>query len=182
MQHGATSKLFTGDIQYSSTDAAELVTITNSLQYSGLTDCDYIEATNFTARPGDELREDDLIQITVDGKTYRYEVYRACNPSTERTGRIYIKQRLLVGFNSNTVTRIRAKVTNAGKSTLILPLANSKIAGTIASDDDKRNPTVKNDLRKSFDEANLEAEIEVYDTMKHGWCVSDSSMCYFSQG
>ena len=136
MQHGATSKLFTGDIQYSSTDAAELVTITNSLQYSGLTDCDYIEATNFTARPGDELREDDLIQITVDGKTYRYEVYRACNPSTERTGRIYIKQRLLVGFNSNTVTRIRAKVTNAGKSTLILPLANSKIAGTIASDDD----------------------------------------------
>jgi len=64
---------------------------------------------------------------------------------------------------------------------LLIKNSKSQFYIAIASDDDKRNPTVKNDLRKSFDEANLEAEIEVYDTMKHGWCVSDSSMFDYSQ-
>ena len=136
MQHGATSKKFTGDIQYNEPESTELKTITNSLQYSGKADTDYLEATNYSARPGDELVEDDLIQVTVDGVTYKYEVYRACNPSTDSPGRIYLKQRLITGFSANTITRIRAKIENSGKSTLLLPLANSKVAGTIQSDDD----------------------------------------------
>ena len=136
MEHGATSKKFTGDIQYGEPDSTDLKTISNNLQYSGKEDTDYVEATNYSARPGDELVEDDLIQITVDGVTYKYEVYRACNPSTDRPGRIYLKQRLIKGFSSNTITRVRAKIENSGKSTLLLPLANSKIAGTIKSDDD----------------------------------------------
>ena len=136
MLHGVTSKKFTGDIQYSEPDSTELKTITNSLGYSGKTDTDYAEATNYAARPGDELSEDDLIQITVDGVTYKYEVARACNPSTDRPGRIYLKQRLIAGFPSNTITRVRAKIENSGKSTLILPLANSKISSVVGSDDD----------------------------------------------
>ena len=136
MLHGVTSKKFTGDIQYSEPDSTELKTITNSLGYSGKTDTDYAEATNYAARPGDELTEDDLIQITVDGVTYKYEVARACNPSTDRPGRVYLKQRLIAGFPSNTITRVRAKIENSGKSTLILPLANSKIDSVVASDDD----------------------------------------------
>ena len=137
MQHGQnTDKIFTGDIQYSDPGSTDLVTITSNLQYSGKADCDYIEATNYSARPADELIEDDLIQVTIEGVTYRYEVARACNPSTDRTGRVLLKQRLVAGFTSNTISRVRAKVENSGKSTLLLPLANSKIAGTVASDDD----------------------------------------------
>ena len=136
MQHGASNKFFTGDIQYAETDYTEFKTISNNLQYSGRTDCDYIEATNYTARPADELKVDDLIQITIDGKSYRYEVAYACNASTDTVGRIYLKQRLRQGFASNTVTRIRSKISNAGKSSLILPLPNSKIASILTDSTD----------------------------------------------
>jgi hypothetical protein len=137
MEHGQNlDHIFTGDIQYADPTSTDLITITSNLQYSGKIDCDYIEATNYSARPADELIEDDLIQITIEGVTYRYEVARACNPSTDRTGRILLKQRLLSGFTSNTVSRVRPRIENSGKSTLLLPLANSKIAGTVASDDD----------------------------------------------
>ena len=84
MGHGASSKKFSGDIQYAETDYTEFSTLSNGLTYSGRTDADYIEATNFTARPADEVKEDDLIQLTINGKTFRYEVARACNASTDR--------------------------------------------------------------------------------------------------
>ena len=134
MQHGASSKFFTGDIQYAETEYTDFKTISNNLQYSGVADCDFIEATNYTARPADDLKVDDLIQVTVDGNTFRYEVANACNASTDRVGRIYLKQRLLVGFSSNTITRIRAKIKNAGRSSLILPLPNSKVASILTDD------------------------------------------------
>ena len=105
MGHGASSKKFSGDIQYAETDYTEFK-LSNGLTYSGRTDADFIEATNFTARPADEVKEDDLIQLTINGKTFRYEVASACNASTEKAGRIYLKQRLILGFLSNTVTRV----------------------------------------------------------------------------
>jgi len=44
----------------------------------------------------------------------------------------------------------------------------------IASDDDKREPEVKNKLREAFAAAHVRAEIEVYPKALHGWCVPDS--------
>ncbi len=136
MQHGNLNKTFTADVQYADTQYASYKTLSNGLAYSGKTDADYVEATNYSARPADELKEDDLIQITADGKTYKYEVYKACNPTTSRTGRIYLKQRLIVGFLSNTLSKINALIENAGKSSLILPLPNSKIKSVVKEDDD----------------------------------------------
>ena len=137
MTHGSQSdKKLTGDIQFSDSDTTDLYTITNNLQWSGTADCDYIEATNYGARPSTDLVEDDLIQITISGKTYKYEVAKVCDPATDNPARIYLKQRLCRGFSSNTVTRVRAKIENSGKATLVIPLPNSKIAGTIKSDDD----------------------------------------------
>ena len=151
MDHGASSKKFSGDIQYAETDYTEFSTLSNGLTYSGRTDADYIEATNFTARPADEVKEDDLIQLTINGKTFRYEVARACNASTDRAGRIYLKQRLILGFLSNTVTRVRAKIENTGKSTLVLPLPNAKIASAISDQDDDSGITYYS--RKQFIES-----------------------------
>ena len=136
MTHGSSSKIFTADIQYADVEYTEFETISNNLQYSGKADCDFIESTNYTARPADELKEDDLIQITIDGVTYRYEVASACNASTEKVGRIYLKQRLLVDFDAITVARVSAKVSNAGRSSLILPLPNSKVASVVGADAD----------------------------------------------
>ena len=150
MTHGNSSRKFAADIQYADTDYTEFKTITNNLQYSGRLDCDFIEATNYSARPADELKEDDLIQITADGITYRYEVAYACNATTDTVGRIYLKQRLLSNFDSNTVSKIRAKIENSGKSSLVLPLPNSKIY-SILSDD--ANTEITYFSRKQFIES-----------------------------
>jgi carboxymethylenebutenolidase len=44
----------------------------------------------------------------------------------------------------------------------------------IASDDDQREPEVKNQLEAAFRAAKGRAEIEVYPNALHGWCVPDS--------
>jgi carboxymethylenebutenolidase len=44
----------------------------------------------------------------------------------------------------------------------------------IASDDDKREPDVKNTLKAAFAAGHVRAEIEVYQNALHGWCVPDS--------
>jgi carboxymethylenebutenolidase len=44
----------------------------------------------------------------------------------------------------------------------------------IAASDDERDPEAKNVLRKTYDEAHLPAEIEVYEGAMHGWCPPDS--------
>ena len=59
---------------------------------------------------------------------------------------------------------------------ILIKKSKSRFYVAIASDDDQKNPNEKDQLRKSFNEASLEAEIKVYDKMRHGWCVSDSSV------
>ena len=44
----------------------------------------------------------------------------------------------------------------------------------IAANDDERNPEAKDVLRKTYDKAQLPAEIEVYEGAMHGWCPPDS--------
>jgi len=44
----------------------------------------------------------------------------------------------------------------------------------VAANDDERSPNDKEILRKSFAEAGLKAEIEVYKGAMHGWCPPDS--------
>ena len=46
----------------------------------------------------------------------------------------------------------------------------------IAESDDKRSPGDKDTMKKTFAEANLPAEIEVYAGSMHGWCPPDSTV------
>ena len=57
---------------------------------------------------------------------------------------------------------------------LLAPKIKARLYFAIASDDDKREPEVKNKLREAFAAANVRAEIEVYPNALHGWCVPDS--------
>ena len=56
-------------------------------------------------------------------------------------------------------------------------LLASKIHGRmyfgIAANDDQRQPDQKTKLKESFAAAHVPAEIEVYSSSQHGWCVSD---------
>jgi carboxymethylenebutenolidase len=57
---------------------------------------------------------------------------------------------------------------------LLVPGMKAHFLVAIAASDDERDPEAKNVLRKSFDEAGLPAEIEVYEGAMHGWCSIDS--------
>jgi carboxymethylenebutenolidase len=46
----------------------------------------------------------------------------------------------------------------------------------IAESDDAKSPTDKDTMKKTFAEANLPAEIEVYAGSMHGWCPPDSTV------
>jgi carboxymethylenebutenolidase len=46
----------------------------------------------------------------------------------------------------------------------------------IAESDDTKAPTDKDTMKKTFAEANLPAEIEVYAGSMHGWCPPDSTV------
>jgi carboxymethylenebutenolidase len=52
---------------------------------------------------------------------------------------------------------------------LLIPQMDASMLICIASNDDEKEPDVKNILRDSFAAADVPAEIEVYDAL-HGWC------------
>src|SRR6202047_3333701 len=59
---------------------------------------------------------------------------------------------------------------------LLAPRIKARLYFAIASDDDKREPEVKNKLKEAFAAANVRAEIEVYPNALHGWCVPDDGI------
>ncbi|QDV41774.1 Dienelactone hydrolase family protein [Stieleria neptunia] len=56
---------------------------------------------------------------------------------------------------------------------LLIPQMKAQFLIAIAENDDQRDPEAKNVLKKSFADANLAAEIEVYPA-GHGWCPPDT--------
>jgi carboxymethylenebutenolidase len=57
---------------------------------------------------------------------------------------------------------------------LLADKIKARLYFAIASDDDKREPEVKNQLEDAFRAAKVRAEIQVYPNALHGWCVPDS--------
>lgn len=57
---------------------------------------------------------------------------------------------------------------------LLIPKTNAQFLIAIAENDDQRDPEAKKLLRKSFADAKLKAEVEVYTGALHGWCPPDS--------
>jgi len=64
---------------------------------------------------------------------------------------------------------------------LLIPRMRASFLIAIAENDDEREPEAKNVLRKAFDDAGLEAEIEVYAGAAHGWTVIDSDVYHEQQ-
>jgi carboxymethylenebutenolidase len=56
---------------------------------------------------------------------------------------------------------------------LLIPKMKARLYIGIAADDDMTQPTAKDTLKQAFANAKVPAEIEVYPTAQHGWCVPD---------
>lgn len=59
---------------------------------------------------------------------------------------------------------------------LLIPKMKASFLICIADNDDKSDPTVKDTLRKSFDDARVSAKIDVYAGAQHGWCAIDTAV------
>jgi len=59
---------------------------------------------------------------------------------------------------------------------LLVPKMKASFLIAVAENDDARQPEAKTVLRKSFDDAKLPAEIEVYAGAQHGWCPPDGAV------
>jgi len=57
---------------------------------------------------------------------------------------------------------------------LLIPETTAQVLHAIAENDDEKDPEAKNILRKTYADANIAAEIEVYKGTLHGWCPPDS--------
>jgi carboxymethylenebutenolidase len=57
---------------------------------------------------------------------------------------------------------------------LLAPKIKARLYFAIASDDDRREPDVKIQLKAAFSAARVTTETEVYPNALHGWCVPDS--------
>ena len=56
---------------------------------------------------------------------------------------------------------------------LLAPKIKAQMYIGIAGSDDKQQPDAKDKLKEAFADAHVKAEIEVYTTCLHGWCVPD---------
>jgi carboxymethylenebutenolidase len=57
---------------------------------------------------------------------------------------------------------------------LLIPKMKASMLVAIADNDDQKEPSSKDILRKAFDDAKVSAEIEVYKGANHGWMPPDS--------
>ena len=57
----------------------------------------------------------------------------------------------------------------------LIPKMKARLYVGIASNDDAQQPDSKTILRKSFDDAKVSAEVEVYPAAQHGWCMADTT-------
>ena len=56
----------------------------------------------------------------------------------------------------------------------LVPKMKAEFHIAVAANDDEREPDAKNELRKAFDAANMQAVVKVYEGANHGWCVPGS--------
>jgi carboxymethylenebutenolidase len=57
---------------------------------------------------------------------------------------------------------------------LLIPKMKAQYVIAIAESDDKQQPTAKDVLKKSFEDAHLHATVEVFPGTQHGWCPPDA--------
>ena len=69
---------------------------------------------------------------------------------------------------------------NADSPHLLIPQMKAQFLVAIAESDDSREPDSKDVLRKSFADAKLSAEVEVYPAA-HGWCPPDTGVYDYDQ-
>ncbi len=133
---GVAPNLFTSDVELS---REAYVTSTNvtDFTFSGTVGTDYVECTGFGGDASKSLVQGDLVQFS-DANNFLVKaiVQQATKPEGTKKSRIYLDSLLPSTVSSTTVLRVRPKIDNASKSSLIFPTGSKQVASLVKGTDD----------------------------------------------
>ena len=139
--------LFTSDVELFRENYINSSTITD-FTFSGTEGNQYVECTGFGGDASKTLVQGDLIQFS-DGNNNLIQaiVQQATKPQGTKKSRIYLDSLLPSNVSSTTVLRVRPKIENGSKSTLIFPTGSKQIKSLVKNVDDT---AIKYFQRKDF--------------------------------
>ena len=126
------------------------VTSTNitDFSFSGVEGNQYIECTGFGGNASKSVVQGDLVQFSdTNNNLIQAIVQQATKPEGTKKSRIYLDSLLPSSVTSTTVLRVRPKIENGSKSTLIFPTGSKQIKSLVKNVDDT---AIKYFQRKDF--------------------------------
>ena len=133
---GEPPNLFTSDIELARESYVTSTNVTD-FTFSGKVGERYIECTGFGGDSSTSLVQGDLIQFSDENNfLIKAIVQQATKPEGTKKSRIYLDSLLPANVNSTTVLKVRPKIANASKSSLIFPTGSKQIASLVKGTDD----------------------------------------------
>ena len=128
--------LFTADIDLTREKYIDLKNVTD-FTFSGNAGQQYLECTSFGADASLSVKQGDLIQYSdEDNNLITSLVQQATIPEGAKKTRIYLDSLLPANCISTSIRRVRPKIANSGKSSLIFPTGSKQIKSLVKSSDD----------------------------------------------
>jgi len=129
---------FTADIDKSSTDFAETIQITN-FTFTGERGTKFLVNNGFATDLNQIVVPGDLIQYTDDaGETIQNIVQSVSDSGGTTKARIYLDYALKGNVTNATVVRVRPKIDNVTKSSLLFPTGSKQVASLVNDTADTR--------------------------------------------
>tara|TARA_R100001082_G_scaffold47964_1_gene25713 strand:- start:629 stop:8848 length:8220 start_codon:yes stop_codon:yes gene_type:complete len=139
--------LFTSDVELFREKYVTSTTITD-FSFSGVEGNQYIECTGFGGDASKSLVQGDLVQFSdANNNLIQAIVQQATSPQGTKKSRIYLDSLLPSTISSTTVLRVRPKIENGSRSTLIFPTGSKQIKSLVKNVDDT---AIKYYQRKDF--------------------------------
>ena len=139
--------LFTSDIEFNKSSYITSTNVTD-FTFSGSQGNSFVECTGFGGDASQSLVQGDIVQFSdTNNNLVKAVVQQATKPEGVKKSRIYLDSLLPENVASTTVIRVRPKVDNVSKSSLIFPTGSKQIKSLVKGTDDT---ALKYYARKDF--------------------------------
>ena len=133
---GVAPNIFTSDVELSRDAYLTSANVTD-FTWSGTEGNSYLECTGFGADASSLLVQGDLVQFSdTNNNLVKAIVQQATKPEGAKKSRIYLDSLLPSSVSSTSVLRVRPKIENSSKSSLIFPTGSKQIKSLVKGTDD----------------------------------------------
>ena len=141
------ANVFTADLVTNDEKFAEIRPVTD-FTFFGAKGYNFIESTSFSADASTLLQQGDIVQFAdVDNNLVRSVVKYATENSGSLKSRVYLDNILPGDVVNASIVRLRPRVENSGKGTLLFPTGSKQIKKIVASQDESN---IKYFFRRDF--------------------------------